>query len=183
MGGTLRLGAYPCILKPGTFAATAYGQEEISERHRHRYEFNNAYRQQLEEAGLIVSGTSPDQTLVEMGELADHPWFLGCQFHPEFQSVRRSRIRCSCAFIKAAITHKKENKAEQMINNVSIGTHTPVGPISVGPGTAAAAGRPLRAGKRRAGLGNCPGDEDDLLASGHLLRVSRPPLTRPTAPR
>jgi CTP synthase len=111
MGGTLRLGAYPCILKPATFAATAYGQEEISERHRHRYEFNNAYRQQLEEAGLIVSGTSPDGTLVEMVELADHPWFLGCQFHPEFQSKPMQPHPLFRAFIKAAITHKKENKA------------------------------------------------------------------------
>lgn len=111
MGGTLRLGAYPCILKPGTFAAAAYGQEEISERHRHRYEFNNAYRQQLEEAGLIVSGTSPDGTLVEMVELADHPWFLGCQFHPEFQSKPMQPHPLFRAFIKAAITHKKENKA------------------------------------------------------------------------
>ncbi len=111
MGGTLRLGAYPCILKPATFAAAAYGQEEISERHRHRYEFNNAYRQQLEEAGLIVSGTSPDGTLVEMVELADHPWFLGCQFHPEFQSKPMQPHPLFRAFIKAAITHKKENKA------------------------------------------------------------------------
>jgi CTP synthase len=111
MGGTLRLGAYPCILKPGTFAAAAYGQEEISERHRHRYEFNNAYRQQLEEAGLIVSGTSPDGTLVEMVELADHPWFLGCQFHPEFQSKPMQPHPLFRDFIKAAIAYKKGHKA------------------------------------------------------------------------
>lgn len=82
----MRLGAYPCVLKDGTLAAAAYGQSQISERHRHRYEFNNAFRGQLIDAGLIVAGTSPDEALVEIVELAGHPWFLGCQFHPEFQS-------------------------------------------------------------------------------------------------
>ena len=86
LGGTMRLGAYPCVLKDGTLAAAAYGQSQISERHRHRYEFNNAFRGQLIDAGLIVAGTSPDEALVEIVELAGHPWFLGCQFHPEFQS-------------------------------------------------------------------------------------------------
>jgi CTP synthase len=111
MGGTLRLGAYPCVIKPGTFAACAYGQDEISERHRHRYEFNNTYRQQLEEAGLIVSGASPDGNLVEIVELADHPWFLGCQFHPEFQSKPMRPHPLFRDFIKAAIAHKKASKA------------------------------------------------------------------------
>ncbi len=107
MGGTLRLGAYPCILKAGTLAAGAYEQETISERHRHRYEFNNAYREQLEAAGLLVSGTSPDGNLVEIVELADHPWFLGCQFHPEFQSKPMKPHPLFRDFIKAAIAHKK----------------------------------------------------------------------------
>ena len=107
MGGTLRLGAYPCTLKPGTLAAAAYQQDTISERHRHRYEFNNAYRSQLEEAGLIVSGASPDGNLVEMVELADHPWFLGCQFHPEFQSKPMKPHPLFRDFIKAAIVHKR----------------------------------------------------------------------------
>ena len=111
MGGTLRLGAYPCVIKPDTFAAAAYGQDEISERHRHRYEFNNAYRQQLEEAGLIVSGASPDGNLVEIVELADHPWFLGCQFHPEFQSKPMRPHPLFRDFIRAAIGHKKGSKA------------------------------------------------------------------------
>ena len=111
MGGTLRLGAYPCTLKPGTLAATAYGQETISERHRHRYEFNNAYREQLEAAGLVVSGASPDGTLVEIIELADHPWFLGCQFHPEFQSKPMRPHPLFRDFIKAAIAHSKGNPA------------------------------------------------------------------------
>lgn len=106
MGGTLRLGAYPCTLKPGTLAAAAYHQEAISERHRHRYEFNNAYRAQLEKVGLIVSGASPDDNLVEMVELADHPWFLGCQFHPEFQSKPMKPHPLFRDFIKAAIVNK-----------------------------------------------------------------------------
>lgn len=85
-GGTMRLGVYPCDLKPGTRAAAAYGCDHIQERHRHRLEFNNKYRQQLEDAGLIVSGQSPDGRLVEIVELRDHPWFVASQFHPEFLS-------------------------------------------------------------------------------------------------
>lgn len=85
-GGTMRLGAYPCSLKDGTRAKAAYGCEEIMERHRHRYEFNNEYMDKLAEAGMVFSGTSPDGSLVEIVELKDHPWFLGCQFHPEFKS-------------------------------------------------------------------------------------------------
>jgi CTP synthase len=85
-GGTMRLGGYPCRLVPGTKAHTAYGQDEVLERHRHRYEFNNAYLQPLAEAGLVASGLSPDGTLVEISELRDHPWMVGTQFHPEFLS-------------------------------------------------------------------------------------------------
>ncbi len=85
-GGTMRLGAYPCKLVPGTRAAAAYGVELVHERHRHRFEFNNRYREALQEAGLLVSGTSPDGRLVEIAELRDHPWFVGTQFHPEFRS-------------------------------------------------------------------------------------------------
>ena len=107
MGGTLRLGAYPCVLQENTHAADAYQQEEVSERHRHRYEFNNAFRKPLEEAGLVVSGTSPDKTLVEIVEIADHPWFLGCQFHPEFQSKPMRPHPLFKAFIKAALDNKK----------------------------------------------------------------------------
>ncbi len=86
LGGTMRLGAYPCRLKQGTKAALAYGRLDIRERHRHRYEFNNTYRDQLEQAGLVVAGTLPDGSLVEIIEIADHPWFVACQFHPEFLS-------------------------------------------------------------------------------------------------
>jgi CTP synthase len=85
-GGTMRLGDYPCVIKPGSLAASLYRKAKISERHRHRYEVNNAYRGALEKAGLVATGTSPDGELVEIMELKDHPWFLGCQFHPELRS-------------------------------------------------------------------------------------------------
>ena len=107
-GGTMRLGAYPCEIKKDSLAHTAYGISSISERHRHRYEFNNAFKEKLEEKGLVISGTSPDGELVEMVELKDHPWFLGCQFHPEFKSrpmnphpLFREFIRASLAYAKA----------------------------------------------------------------------------------
>ncbi len=86
MGGTMRLGAYPCRLRPGTRAAEAYGTELVDERHRHRFEFNNEYREAFENAGMVLSGLAPDASLVEIIELPDHPWFVGCQFHPEFKS-------------------------------------------------------------------------------------------------
>ncbi len=85
-GGTLRLGAWPCVLKPGSKAKAAYGTDKISERHRHRYEFNNLFRERLEKAGLVISGASPDGELMEIVELKDHPFMLGSQFHPEFKS-------------------------------------------------------------------------------------------------
>jgi CTP synthase len=85
-GGTMRLGACPCQLVEGTLARRIYGAQDISERHRHRYEFNNSYRENLEKGGLTISGIYPQADLVEIVELADHPWFLGCQFHPEFRS-------------------------------------------------------------------------------------------------
>ena len=85
-GKTMRLGNYPCELRDGSHAANAYGQGLIYERHRHRYEFNNKFRAQLEAWGLICSGLSPDGELVEICELTDHPWMVGCQFHPEFGS-------------------------------------------------------------------------------------------------
>ncbi|MBT8354029.1 MAG: CTP synthase, partial [Desulfofustis sp.] len=109
MGGTLRLGAYPCVLKPGTLAADAYRVDEISERHRHRYEYNNEYRQRLEEGGLKVSGTSPDNSLVEIVEIEDHPWFLGCQFHPEFKSKPMRPHPLFRDFIKASLIYSTKN--------------------------------------------------------------------------
>jgi CTP synthase len=102
-GATMRLGAYPCVLVPGTKAALAYGAQEISERHRHRYEVNNTYRELLTSHGLIVSGTSPDKRLVEMIELPDHPYFVGCQFHPEFKSRPQTAAPLFRSFIAAAL--------------------------------------------------------------------------------
>jgi CTP synthase len=107
-GGTMRLGAYPCRLIPDTFAYNAYKQENISERHRHRYEFNNAFRERLEKAGLIISGMSPDHELVEIVELADHPWYLGCQFHPEFKSRPMDPHPLFKAFIRASLKNAKK---------------------------------------------------------------------------
>lgn len=106
MGGTMRLGAYPCILKEGTKAHEAYGSQEISERHRHRYEFNNAYRQVFEEHGMILSGLSPDGELVEIIELKDHPWYVAGQFHPEFKSRPLKASPLFDAFIKASLKYK-----------------------------------------------------------------------------
>ena len=104
-GGTMRLGAYPCVVKEDSLAFAAYGKKQISERHRHRYEFNNAYKEALEKAGLVFSGLSPDGTLVEIVELRNHPWFLGCQFHPEFKSNPMNPHPLFRDFIKAAKTH------------------------------------------------------------------------------
>ncbi|PIW39624.1 MAG: CTP synthase [Chloroflexi bacterium CG15_BIG_FIL_POST_REV_8_21_14_020_46_15] len=101
-GGTMRLGTYPCCLVPGTKAAQAYNRETIYERHRHRFEFNNRFRQPLEEAGLIFSGLSPDGKLVEIVELKNHPWMVACQFHPEFKSRPDSPHPLFVNFIKVA---------------------------------------------------------------------------------
>lgn len=106
-GGTMRLGAYECQLQRGTLAARAYGAFEISERHRHRFEFNNAFREQLQSKGLVFSGLSPDGNLVEISELENHPWFLGCQFHPEFKSRPTSPHPLFRDFIRASIEHQK----------------------------------------------------------------------------
>ncbi|MCX6995964.1 MAG: CTP synthase [Kiritimatiellaeota bacterium] len=105
LGATMRLGAWPCALRPGSRAAEAYGVARISERHRHRYEVNNHYRAQLEARGLWLSGISPDGKLVEIIELRDHPWFLGCQFHPEFKSQPVAPHPLFRAFLGAAIAH------------------------------------------------------------------------------
>jgi CTP synthase len=107
-GGSMRLGAYPCKLEQGTFAHLAYGRNEISERHRHRYEFNTAYLDRLRNAGLVISGTSPDGELVEIVELKGHPWFLGCQFHPEFKSTPRNPHPLFTAFIGASLRDREQ---------------------------------------------------------------------------
>jgi CTP synthase len=102
-GATMRLGAYPCVLTAGSLAADAYGSTEISERHRHRYEFSNDYREKLLDAGMVASGTSPDKRLVEMIELRDHPFFVGCQFHPEFKSRPVAPHPLFARFVRAAL--------------------------------------------------------------------------------
>ncbi|MBL4775102.1 MAG: CTP synthase [Mariprofundus sp.] len=102
LGGTMRLGGYPCQVIEGTHTFAAYEKSEIRERHRHRYEFNNTYREQLEAAGLVVSGTLPDNSLVEIVEVKDHPWFVGCQFHPEFLSRPYAPHPLFAAFIGAS---------------------------------------------------------------------------------
>ena len=106
MGGTMRLGAWPCKLEPGSFAHKAYGTTEISERHRHRYEFNREYEKTLVAAGLKITGRTPDENYVEIVEAPDHPWFLGCQFHPEFKSKPLEPHPLFAAFIGAALEHK-----------------------------------------------------------------------------
>ncbi len=111
-GGTMRLGAYPCVLKEGSAAFTAYDTQEIMERHRHRYEFNNAYRERLAQAGLRITGTSPDGELVEIVELHDHPWFLGCQFHPEFKSRPRTPHPLFKDYIGACLEYKRGQGGE-----------------------------------------------------------------------
>jgi CTP synthase len=110
-GASMRLGAYPCRLAAGSLAHRAYGSHEISERHRHRYEFNNAYRQRLEDAGLLFGGTSPSGDLVEIVELRDHPWFLGCQFHPEFKSRPMAAHPLFRDFIAAALAAARNRPA------------------------------------------------------------------------
>lgn len=107
-GGTMRLGAYPCKIIPDTRAFEAYGKELVEERHRHRYEFNNAFKDLLEEKGMAFSGTAPDGSLMEIVELPDHPWFLGCQFHPEFKSRPMAAHPLFREFIKAAKNNHKK---------------------------------------------------------------------------
>jgi len=106
LGGTMRLGAFNCQLKKGTLAYSIYQHPLVSERHRHRYEFNPDYEQVLESAGLVISGKNPEHGLVEIIELKDHPWFLGCQFHPEFKSRPLEPHCLFKSFIAAAYKHK-----------------------------------------------------------------------------
>ena len=106
-GGSMRLGAYPCALKTGSLARKVYGSEEIRERHRHRFEVNNAYRERLSKAGMAFSGLSPDGELVEMVELPAHPYFIGCQFHPEFLSRPWKAHPLFDSLVAAALQAKK----------------------------------------------------------------------------
>ncbi|MGB1658394.1 MAG: CTP synthase, partial [Longimicrobiales bacterium] len=118
-GGTMRLGAYPCALKEGSRAREIYAAPEISERHRHRFEVNNEYRDRLSEHGLTISGTSPDGGLVEMVEITDHPWFLAGQFHPELKSRPTRPHPLFASFIQAATRHagqERSTPAEQPLS-------------------------------------------------------------------
>jgi CTP synthase len=110
-GATMRLGAYPCRLVDNSLALQAYGVAEISERHRHRYEFNNDYREALSAKGLRITGLSPDNRLVEIVEISGHPWFLGCQFHPEFRSRPLSPHPLFRDFIGAALAYSRQGVA------------------------------------------------------------------------
>ncbi len=114
-GGTMRLGAQPAKLRAGSKAAKCYGTEAISERHRHRYEFNNAYRQQFEAGGMVVVGTSPDGALVEVIEIPEHPWFVGVQYHPEFKSQPTRPHPLFAGFIGAAVAHRVARKEEALV--------------------------------------------------------------------
>jgi CTP synthase len=106
-GGTMRLGLYPCLLKEGSKAYQAYHVDQVEERHRHRFELNNTYRSELEEKGMLCSGVSPDNRLVEITELKDHPFMLGTQFHPEFLSRPNRAHPLFLAFIKAVVERNK----------------------------------------------------------------------------
>ena len=115
MGGTMRLGAWACVLEPDSLAAKAYGTTEISERHRHRYEFNREYEAVLTGAGLRLTGTTPDATYVEIVEIPEHPFFLGCQFHPEFKSKPLEPHPLFHAFVKASYAERGLAKAEAVV--------------------------------------------------------------------
>jgi CTP synthase len=123
MGGTMRLGAWPCVLEPGSTANHAYGKTEISERHRHRYEFNSEYEKILTAAGLRITGRTPDGTYVEIVEAPDHPWFLGCQFHPEFKSKPLAPHPLFAAFIGAAWEHNHRGASKPMETRVAAAVH------------------------------------------------------------
>jgi CTP synthase len=115
MGGTMRLGAWPCVLEPDSIAAACYQSTEISERHRHRYEFNREYEALLTGAGLRITGTTPDGTYVEIVELPGHPFFLGCQFHPEFKSKPLEPHPLFHAFIAASYAYRQRSKGDRAV--------------------------------------------------------------------
>ena len=111
LGGTMRLGGQKCRLSNNTLAHSLYGKDVITERHRHRYEFNNGYKKKLEEAGLRISGKSLDGRLVDVVELPDHPWFFACQFHPEFTSTPRRGHPVFTGFVRAAAEHRQNQSS------------------------------------------------------------------------
>jgi len=133
MGGTMRLGAWPCKLEPGSFAFKAYGKTEISERHRHRYEFNREYEKTLLTAGLRITGRTPDENYVEIVEAPEHPWFLGCQFHPEFKSKPLEPHPLFAAFIGAALQHKMQRSRPAATNVAAPETKPPAPALQATP--------------------------------------------------
>jgi CTP synthase len=118
MGGTMRLGLYPCHLQPGTVASRCYATDIVQERHRHRFELNNSYRPALEEHGMVFSGLSPDGRLVEIAELSEHPFMMGTQFHPEFLSRPNRPHPLFEGFVRAAYEKKQQNTRERLIASV-----------------------------------------------------------------
>ena len=120
LGGTMRLGAWPCKIEPGTLAYNVYGKLEISERHRHRYEFNREYEETLTAGGLRISGSTPDGTYVEMVEIPEHPYFIGCQFHPEFKSKPLEPHPLFKAFVGAAYEHGLKRRSEKAAAEVEM---------------------------------------------------------------
>jgi CTP synthase len=121
-GGTMRLGSYPCVIKEGTLAYRVYGKRKIEERHRHRYEFNTSFARRLEDAGLVLSGVSPDGNLVEMVEIPSHPWFIASQFHPEFKSKPLHCHPLFKGFIKAALERQKERASTPTLSGLRMVT-------------------------------------------------------------
>ena len=131
-GGTMRLGYYPCRLVPGTRAHQAYGVDEVQERHRHRYEFNNAYRDRLAEAGLIASGLSPDGQLVEICEISGHPFMVGSQFHPEFVSRPLRPHPLFREFVAAAVAYAAGKPMEEVAPTAAAPTSDVSGAVAGG---------------------------------------------------
>ncbi len=139
LGGTMRLGAYPCKLKEGSLARKIYGTAEISERHRHRYEVNQKYLQTLTEHGLVVSGLSPDGKFVEMVELPDHPWYLGCQFHPEYKSKPTEPHPLFVSYIAAALAFRQRRERGETVEVSETYKPAATRVLSEGPATTVAA--------------------------------------------
>ena len=109
----MRLGAYPCEIRPDSKTREVYGKARVSERHRHRYEFNNAYLEPFEAAGMVAAGVNPDTRLVEIMEIKDHPWFIGTQFHPELKSTVMNPHPLFVGFVKAALSYATQKKDQQ----------------------------------------------------------------------
>jgi len=117
MGGTMRLGSWACDLKPGSIVAGVYDSETISERHRHRYEFNDKYRAELEKAGLKITGTNPKTGLVEIVEMEGHPWFVGVQYHPEYKSTVANPHPLFVAYVQAAVKYSQSKSSANVAHD------------------------------------------------------------------